>query len=77
MAVVDTRGVGVTTRMAETTTRPAEKETTITVVVVPITAGVEAVMAADEVAYPNHLTRPSQYATDAGWTTIGPRIVEL
>ena len=78
IAVVDSRGVDVTTQTVETATRPAGKETTITVVVVPITAGDEAATAADEVAYPNHLTRPtSLYAIDAEVIIIGQRIVEL
>uniref|UniRef100_A0A0D3E9K6 Uncharacterized protein n=1 Tax=Brassica oleracea var. oleracea TaxID=109376 RepID=A0A0D3E9K6_BRAOL len=56
-AEVDTRGMAVTiTRTAETTTRPTGKETTITVVVVPIIAVAEVVMAVVEAAYPNHLT---------------------
>ena len=61
----------------QTTTRPAGKETTITVVVVPTMAVAEAVMAEVEAAYPNRLTRPNPFVTDVGWTTIGPRIVEL
>ena len=49
MAVVVRRGVAVTiTRTAETTTRPAGKETTITMVVVPIIAVAEVVMAVVE-----------------------------
>ncbi|CAN6801187.1 unnamed protein product [Brassica oleracea] len=48
----------VTTIMVEIATQPAVGETTITVVVVPITVGAEGVMAVDEVVYPNHLTRP-------------------
>ena len=72
------KGVAVTTtRSAETTTRPAGKETTIIVVVVPTMAVAEAVMAEVEAAYPNRLTRPNPFVTDVGWTTIGPRIVEL
>ena len=77
IAVVGTGGVDVTTIMVEITTQPAEEETTITVVVVPITVGAEGVMAVDEVVYPNHLTRPSPYVIDAGWTIIGPRTAEL
>ena len=78
IAVVGSRGVDVITQTAEMATQLAGKETTITVVVVPITAGVEAATAADEVAYPNHLTRPtSLYAIDAAVTIIGQRIVEL
>ena len=65
-AVVDSRDVAVTAM--------AGKETTITVVVVPAVA--EAIMAVVEVAYPNRLTRPNQLVTDAGWKTIGQRIVE-
>ena len=77
MAVVVTRGVAVTiTRTAETTTRPAGKETTITVVVVPIMAVAEVVMAVVEAAYPNRLTRPNPFVTDVEWETIGPRTVE-
>ena len=67
-AVVDTKD------MAVTNTHMAGKETTITVVVVPAVA--EAIMAVVEVAYPNRLTRPNQLVTDAGWKTIGQRIVE-
>ena len=55
-------------------TAMAGKETTITVVVVPAVA--EAIMALVEVAYPNRLTRPNQLVTNAGWKTIGQRIVE-
>ncbi|XP_048628609.1 uncharacterized protein LOC125598986 [Brassica napus] len=58
----------------QTTTRPAGKETTITVVVVPTMAVAEAVMAEVEAAYPNRFTRPNPFVKDVGWTTIGPRI---
>ena len=72
-AVVDSRDVAVTAM--------AGKETTIIVVVVPavaeaIMAVAEAIMAVVEVAYPNRLTRPNQLVTNAGWKTIGQRIVE-
>ena len=69
------KGVAVTTtRSAETTTRPAGKETTIIVVVVPTMAVAEAVMAEVEAAYPNRLTRPNPFVTDVGWTTIGQEL---
>ncbi|XP_013615327.1 PREDICTED: uncharacterized protein LOC106321631 [Brassica oleracea var. oleracea] len=55
-AVVGTEGVDVTTIMVEIATQPAEGETTITVVVVPITVGAEGVMAVDEnCRTPKHL----------------------
>ena len=75
-AVVDTGTVTIT-RTVEIDTWPAGKETTITVVVVPIPAMAEAVMAEVEAVYPDRLTRPNPFVTDVGWATIGPRIVEL
>ena len=64
-AEVDTGTVTIT-RTAEIDTWPGGKETTITVVVVPIPAVVEAVMAEVEAVYPNRLTRPNLFVTDVG-----------
>ena len=64
-AAVDTGTVTIT-RTVEIDTWPAGKETTITVVVVPIPTVAEAVMAEVEAAYPNRLTRPNQFVTDVG-----------
>ena len=67
MAVVVTRGVSVTiTRTAETTTRPTGKETTITVVVVPIPAVAKLVMDEVEAVYLNRLTRPNPFVKEVG-----------
>ncbi|XP_013704673.1 uncharacterized protein LOC106408443 [Brassica napus] len=54
------------TRTVKISTWPAGKETTITVVVVPIPAVVEAVMDEVEAVYPNRLTQPNPSVTDVG-----------
>ena len=66
-AEVDTGTVIVTiTQTTETNTWPAGKETTITVVVVPILVVAEAVMDEVEAVYPNRLTQPNPFVTDVG-----------
>ncbi|KAL0756181.1 hypothetical protein Bca101_093849 [Brassica carinata] len=64
-AVVDTETVTIT-RTVEISTWPAGKESTITVVMVPIPAVAEAVMDEVEAVYPNRLTQPNPFVTDVG-----------